>query len=59
MEGLENKKMKEKRRRGVTLLETFLFSGNGGEFNSLNTSTGVKGRLSVAVNFWNSTSYHS
>ena len=29
-----------------------LFSGNRGEFNSSNTSSGVKGRLSAAVSFW-------
>ena len=32
-----------------------LFSGNRDEFNSLNTSCGVKGRLSAAVDFWKST----
>ena len=32
-----------------------LFSGNCDEFNSLNTSCGVKGRLSAAVDFWKST----
>jgi len=32
-----------------------LFSGNCGEFNSLNTSCGVKGGLSATVDFWKST----
>ena len=32
-----------------------LFSENREEFNSLNTSCGVKGRLSAAVDFWKST----
>ena len=32
-----------------------LFSGNCGEFNFVNTSCGVKGRLSAAVDFWKST----
>ena len=32
-----------------------LFSGNRDELNSLNTSCGVKGRLSAAVDFWKST----
>ena len=32
-----------------------LLSGNCGEFNFVNTSCDVKGRLSAAVDFWKST----
>ena len=39
----------------LSLIFLVLFPGNCGEFNFVNTSCGVKGRLSAAVDFWKST----